>query len=119
MTNCSHDSRVDERRKEVNPAGESDEGPLTPTAAMMLGYGADSGRRALCGQEPRSSTLREEKRERADSMPEGKDPGLTSSPMTGNCGLVESASPHSLSASPGEERREGECRTWWNWESHL
>ena len=71
-----------------------------------------------CGPGPRISALREKKRECAGFH--AREEGSRDSPpcpMTGSCGLAGiSASLHHLSASPGEEWREGECRTWWNWE---
>lgn len=75
MTNCSHDSRVDERRKEVNPAGESDEGPLTLQPLMMLGYGADWGEESPVGKNPGALLSGRKRGNVLDSMPEGKDPG--------------------------------------------
>lgn len=75
MTNCSHDSRVDETGEEVNPVGEGDEGLLTPQPLTVLGYGEDSGEESPVGQDPGSLLSGRKRGNVLDSMPERKDPG--------------------------------------------
>lgn len=108
----------EEGGEEVNPVGEGDEGPLTLQSLMILGYGVDWEEESPLGQDPGSLLSGRKRGNMLGSVPERKDPGTQRPcPMTGSCGLAGiSASPDHLSASPGEGRREGEFRTWQNWE---